>query len=205
MTNVVKFARKSVLCRESASRSTICSAQAIWRGSANGGYGAIGVESAEAAERPYSFTSCLASGNSTNPEELLAAAHASCFTLSLALVLQAAGYTPTELSTKAVVTLEPHGAGVRISRSALALRARVPNLDKATFETLAWHAEQRCAISQVAQSTDHPCRHTDLGLARLKALRANRPLSAVASIPKRCEPLKPSKSSRAELQGHVHL
>lgn len=152
MSNIVKFARKSVLCRESASRSRICSAQAIWRGGAGSGYGAIGVKSAEPAERPYSFLSCLASGNSSNPEELLAAAHASCFTLSLGLVLQAAGYTPTELSTQAVVTLEPDGAGIRISRSALTLRAKVPNLDQATFETLAWHAEQRCAISQALRA-----------------------------------------------------
>jgi len=79
--------------------------------------GAICVESTEPAEKLYSFMACLASGNGTNPEELLAAAHASCFTMSVALSLQAAGYTPAELSTEAVVTLEPDGASIRATRS----------------------------------------------------------------------------------------
>ncbi len=89
----------------------------------------------------------LSSGNSTNPEELLAAAHASCFTRSLARVLQAAGYTPAELSTKGVVTLEPDDGGVRVTVAALTVRAKVPNLSKAAFEAFAWQAEECSAIS----------------------------------------------------------
>ena len=62
------------------------------------------------------------------------------------------GFAPTELSTEAVVTLEPDGASMRISRSALTLRAKVPNLNKATFEAIAWRAEQTCPISEALRA-----------------------------------------------------
>jgi lipoyl-dependent peroxiredoxin len=150
MSNIVKFARKGR--PQSGPPSLIRTAQAVWRGGAGTGCGAISVESAEPAERSYSFMASLASGNGTNPEELLAAAHASSFALSLALVLQAAGYTPTELSTEAAVTLEPDGASIRMSRSELTLRAKVPNLDQARFEAIAWYAEQTCAISKALRA-----------------------------------------------------
>ena len=147
MSNILKFARKRTASDPSPSAATVSSAQAVWRGGAGTGCGAISVTSAEPAERAYSLMACLASGNCTSPEELLAAAHASCFTKSLVLVLQAAGYTPTELTPQAVVTLEQDGAGVRVSVSALTVRAKIPNLTNIAFEALAWHAEQRCAIS----------------------------------------------------------
>jgi osmotically inducible protein OsmC len=89
----------------------------------------------------------------TNPEELIAAAHAGCFTMSLAFVLQSAGFTPTELSTDAAVTLEANGKGFRISRSALTLRGRVPNLDDAAFARLADEAEKSCPVSKVLNAT----------------------------------------------------
>lgn len=151
MSNILKFARK----RRSPGQTADCmvsSAQTVWRGGPGTGCGAISVASAEPAERAYSFMSSLASGNTTNPAELLAAAHASCFTNSLAVVLQAAGYTPTELSTQAVVTLERDGASIRVSVSALTVRARIPNLSKIAFEAIAWHAEQRCAISNALRT-----------------------------------------------------
>jgi lipoyl-dependent peroxiredoxin len=81
----------------------------------------------------------------TNPEELIAAAHAGCFTMALAFGLQAAGLTPTELATEAAVTLEPEGESFRISRSALTLRAK----DEAKFTELARDAEKNCAVSKV--------------------------------------------------------
>ena len=147
MSNIVNFPRRSVASQPLDSRCRVSSAQAVWRGGAQTGCGAISVASAELAEKPYAFMARLASGSSTNPEELLAAAHASCFTRSLAQVLQAAGHTPAELSTKAVVTLEPDGAGVRVTVSALTVRAKIPNLTNAAFEAMAWQAEQRSAIS----------------------------------------------------------
>jgi lipoyl-dependent peroxiredoxin len=152
MSNVLRFARKRVPSRPSGSRPLTRSAQTVWRGAGSTGCGAICVESAEAAERPYSLMGRLANGNSTNPVELLAAAHASCFTMYLAFSLQAVGYTPTELSTEAVVTLEPDGASMRMSRSALTLRAKVPNLDRAAFEAIASHAEQTCPISKALRA-----------------------------------------------------
>ncbi|MDB6158852.1 MAG: OsmC protein [Gammaproteobacteria bacterium] len=88
----------------------------------------------------------------TNPEELIAAAHAGCFTMAFALRLQDAGYTPTQLNTEAAVTLERDTEGFRISRSALTLRASVPNLDQDTFDRLAQHAEQNCPVSRVLRA-----------------------------------------------------
>jgi osmotically inducible protein OsmC len=72
-----------------------------------------------------------------------------CFTMALAFQLQGGGYTPTERSTEAAVTLEPEGQGFRISRSALTLRADVPNLDQATFARMAGDAEKNCPVSRV--------------------------------------------------------
>jgi osmotically inducible protein OsmC len=83
------------------------------------------------------------------PEELIAAAHAGCFTMALAFQLQGAGFTPTELSTEAAVSLEPEGQGFRITRSALTLRANVPNLDQAAFDKMAGEAEKNCPVSKV--------------------------------------------------------
>ena len=101
------------------------------------------------AGTPYSFSTRFGEAKGTNPEELLAAAHAGCFTMALAFQLQGAGYTPTELTTEAAVSLEPEGAGFRITRSALTLRATVPGLDEATFKTLSGEAEKNCPLSKV--------------------------------------------------------
>jgi osmotically inducible protein OsmC len=91
----------------------------------------------------------------TNPEELIAAAHAGCFTMALAFRLQSAGYTPTELDTEAAVTLEPEGQGFRISSSALTLRAQVPNLDETKFAELAKDAEETCPVSKFSRQRSH--------------------------------------------------
>jgi lipoyl-dependent peroxiredoxin len=101
------------------------------------------------AETPYSFRTRFENEKGTNPEELIAAAHAACFTMALAFGLQGAGFTPTELATEAAVTLEPAGQGFRISQSALVLRAKVPNLDEAAFARLAGEAEKSCRVSRV--------------------------------------------------------
>src|SRR5947209_13088283 len=111
-------------------------AKAVWRGTGRAGSGNLSTDSGALAETPYSFKTRFESETGTNPEELIAAAHAGCFTMALAFGLQGAGYTPTELSTEAAVTLEAEGQGFRISRSALTLRASVPNLDQGTFARL---------------------------------------------------------------------
>jgi osmotically inducible protein OsmC len=124
-------------------------AKAVWRGTGRDGSGNLSTDSGALAETPYSFRTRFENEKGTNPEELIAAAHAGCFTMALAFQLQGAGYTPTELSTEAAVTLEPEGQGFRISRSALTLRANVPNLDEATFAQMASDAEKNCPVSKV--------------------------------------------------------
>lgn len=124
-------------------------AKAVWRGTGRAGDGNLSTNSGVLAETPFSFRTRFENGKGTNPEELIAAAHAGCFTMALAFLLQGAGYTPTELSTEAAVTLEPEGEGFRISRSALTLRAQVPNLDEAAFASMAGEAEKNCPVSKV--------------------------------------------------------
>ncbi len=124
-------------------------AKAVWRGTGRAGSGNLSTDSGVLAETPYSFKTRFENEKGTNPEELIAAAHAGCFTMALAFALQGAGFTPGELSTEAAVTLDPAGQGFRISRSALTLRASVPNLDEATFTRLAAEAEKNCPVSKV--------------------------------------------------------
>jgi len=124
-------------------------AKAVWRGTGRDGSGGLSTDSGVLAETPYSFKTRFDSEKGTNPEELIAAAHAGCFTMALAFRLQRAGYTPTELSTEAAVTLEQDDAGFRISRSALTLRAQVPNLDDDAFARMASDAEKNCPVSKI--------------------------------------------------------
>jgi len=124
-------------------------ATAVWRGTGRDGRGNLSTDSGVLAETPYSFKTRFENESGTNPEELIAAAHAGCFTMALAFELQSAGYTPTELTTESAVTLEQDGKGFRISRSALTLRAQVPILDEATFARMAGDAEKNCPVSKV--------------------------------------------------------
>lgn len=124
-------------------------AKAVWRGTGRAGNGQLSTNSGVLAETPYSFRTRFENEKGTNPEELIAAAHAGCFTMALAFQLQGAGFTPTELSTEAAVSLEPEGQGFRITRSALTLRANVPNLDQAAFDKMAGEAEKNCPVSKV--------------------------------------------------------
>jgi osmotically inducible protein OsmC len=128
-------------------------AKAVWRGTGRAGNGNLTTDSGVLAETPYSFKTRFENEKGTNPEELIAAAHAGCFTMALAFALQRADFTPTELSTEAAVTLEQEGQGFRISRSALTLRAKVPNLDEATFARLAGEAEKNCPVSKALNAT----------------------------------------------------
>src|SRR6478736_8672333 len=104
-------------------------ARAVWHGTGRAGSGQLTTDSGVLDATPYSFKTRFESEKGTNPEELIAAAHAGCFTMALAFQLQGAGFTPTELTTEAAVSLEPEGQGFRITRSALTLNAKVPNID----------------------------------------------------------------------------
>jgi osmotically inducible protein OsmC len=124
-------------------------AKAVWRGTGRAGNGTLSTDSGVLADTPYSFRTRFENEKGTNHEELIAAAHAGCFTMALAFGLQAGGYTPTELTTEAAVTLEPEGQGFRIIGSALTLRAKVPNLDETKFLEAARAAEKNCPVSKV--------------------------------------------------------
>jgi lipoyl-dependent peroxiredoxin len=127
-------------------------AKAVWHGTGRAGSGTLSSDSGVLADTPYSFKTRFESEKGTNPEELIAAAHAGCFTMALAFQMQAAGLTPAELATEAAVTLEQEGQGFKISKSALTLRAKVPNLDQAAFARMAGDAEKNCPISKVLKA-----------------------------------------------------
>ncbi len=124
-------------------------ANAVWRGTGRDGAGDLTTASSVLNRTPYSFKTRFEDEPGTNPEELLAAAHAGCFTMAVAFALQQAGFTPLELSTEAAVSLDPDGPGFKISKSALTLRAKIPGLDDAKFQELAKGAEQNCPVSKV--------------------------------------------------------
>lgn len=124
-------------------------ATAVWRGTGRDGSGALTSDSGVLSGTPYSFKTRFENEKGTNPEELIAAAHAGCFTMALAFQLQGAGLTPEELSTEAAVSIEKEGAGFRIARSALTLRAKVPNLSEQQFQQLAQEAEKTCPVSKL--------------------------------------------------------
>ena len=124
-------------------------AKAVWRGTGKDGAGDLSTDSGVLAETPYSYKTRFENEKGTNPEELIAAAHAGCFTMAMAFQLQTAGYEPTELTTEAAISLDPDGQGFKISKSALTLTAEVPGLDQETFDRLALVAEKNCPVSRV--------------------------------------------------------
>jgi len=123
-------------------------AKAVWRGTGRAGGGKLSTESGVLVETPYSFRTRFENEKGTNPEELIAAAHAGCFSMTLAFVLEGAGCTPTELNVEAAVTIEAEGQGFRISHSALTLRAKVPGLDDVAFARMVGDAEKNCPVSK---------------------------------------------------------
>ncbi len=124
-------------------------ARAVWRGTGKDGDGDLTTDSGVLSATPYSFKTRFESEPGTNPEELIAAAHAGCFTMQLAFLIQRAGLAAEELSTEAAVSLVPDGEGFKIDRSALTLRAKVPGLDQTKFDELARTAEKSCPVSRL--------------------------------------------------------
>jgi osmotically inducible protein OsmC len=127
-------------------------ANAVWHGAGRDGTGDLTTASGVLSFTPYSYKTRFESEPGTNPEELIAAAHAGCFTMALAFGLQQAGFTAEELRTEAAVSLDPDGGGFKISRSALTLRAKVPGLDAVKFQELAKGAEQNCPVSKLMKA-----------------------------------------------------
>ena len=128
-------------------------AEAEWKGSVTDGAGMMKLGSG-AFEGRYSFGSRFASEKGTNPEELIAAAHAGCFSMAFALGLGRAGFTPTRIHTTAKVHIERAGEGFRITRIDLDTQAEVPNIDDAKFREQAEAAKQGCPVSQALAGTE---------------------------------------------------
>src|SRR6202162_4736004 len=124
-------------------------ASAKWQGSGKDGAGSITTQSGTLKETPYGFNARFGDGKGTNPEELIAAAHAGCFSMATAFQLCGAGHPPASLHTDATLTMEQEGAGWKIAAVHLVLRARVPGLEDAAFQTLAADAKANCPVSKV--------------------------------------------------------
>lgn len=118
---------------------------AVWNGSGKEGKGHLTTQSTILDKTQYSFSSRFEEGPGTNPEELVAAAHAGCFTMKLSFVLGAAGFTPDSLETKCFINLED-GA---VTESHLVLKAKVPGISQEVFDASVKDAEQNCPISKL--------------------------------------------------------
>ena len=126
---------------------------AIWQGRVPDGGGCVSLGSG-AFEGPYSFGSRFEEEAGTNPEELLGAAHASCFSMALSLLLTEAGYTPTRIETRAKVRIERSGNGFAITQIALVTEGDVPGLDARTFSAHAEVAKRSCPVSKALTGVD---------------------------------------------------
>jgi lipoyl-dependent peroxiredoxin len=120
-------------------------ATAVWNGSGKDGKGTVTTQSSVLNKTQYSFNSRFAEGVGTNPEELVAAAHAGCFTMKLSFVLGEAGFTPTELTTDCTITL---GDGA-ITESNLVVKAKVPGITPEKFQACADDAKKNCPMSKL--------------------------------------------------------
>lgn len=124
-------------------------AKAIWKGTGKEGTGAISTQSAVLENTPYEFHSRFENGKNTNPEELLASAHAACFTMALAFGLNKAGFTADVLETECAVTVSPDNGGFTITKSALILGAKIPGITKEQFEEITAGAKAGCPVSKL--------------------------------------------------------
>jgi osmotically inducible protein OsmC len=124
-------------------------ASAEWRGSLKGGRGTISTDSGVLSKAQYSFGTRFEDGIGTNPEELIAAAHAGCFSMALSGQLGNARLTAESINTSALVTLEKTEAGFTITTVHLDVRARVPGADQQAFETAANNAKAGCPVSRL--------------------------------------------------------
>jgi len=122
---------------------------AVWKGGLKDGKGAITTKSGALKDYPYGFAARFEGQPGTNPEELIGAAHAGCFTMALSLILGEAGFTAEQMDTKAEITLTKQDDGFAITKSALTLRAKIPGIDDAKFQELAAKAKAGCPISKL--------------------------------------------------------
>jgi lipoyl-dependent peroxiredoxin len=127
-------------------------ASAQWQGGLKDGKGTISTESGALSEQPYGFNTRFEGVRGTNPEELLGAAHAGCFTMALSLMLGEAGFKADQLDTQAKVTLEQVDGGFAITAVHLTLKGKVPGIDAAAFQSIADKAKAGCPLSKVIRA-----------------------------------------------------
>jgi len=124
-------------------------AKALWHGTGRDGSGALSSDSGVLASTPYSFKTRFENEKGTNPEELIAAAHAGCFTMATSAALGKAGFTPEKLATTAALTLEQVSGNWTITTVDLQMTAKVPGIDAKKFQEIAADAKANCPVSRV--------------------------------------------------------
>ena len=129
-------------------------ASAVWRGDLKTGTGAISTGSGALSQLPYSFTTRFEDAPGTNPEELIGAAHAGCFSMALSAGLGKAGFKPERIATTADVTLEKVGESFKITKILLRTEAKIPNIDENAFREQAEGAKKNCPVSQALAGTN---------------------------------------------------
>jgi lipoyl-dependent peroxiredoxin len=127
-------------------------ASAVWKGSLKEGKGTISSDSGVLSNTPYSFSTRFENAKGTNPEELIAAAHAGCFTMALSAQLGNAGITPESLETTASLSLDKLESGWAITKIHLDVTARIPGADKAAFDKAAENAKAGCPVSKLLKA-----------------------------------------------------
>jgi osmotically inducible protein OsmC len=128
-------------------------ANARWQGTAKEGSGTLSTQSGTLSDVPYTFKARFGDGKGTNPEELIAAAHAGCFTMALSFALNNAGFTAEAIDTDAQLTLDQVPGGFAITAIHLTTRARIPSIDAAKFNEIAAGAKANCPVSKVLNAT----------------------------------------------------
>lgn len=124
-------------------------ASAHWEGNLKQGKGTVSTESGALKDNPYGFNTRFENEPGTNPEELIGAAHASCFSMAFSMLLGEENFTPESIDTKATVTLEKQNDGFAVTAVHLQMNARIPTIDQAKFEEIAGKAKTGCPISKL--------------------------------------------------------
>ena len=123
-------------------------ATGVWRGDLKGGDGEIGSSSGVLRDAPFTYATRWENDKGTNPEELIAAAHAGCYSMAFSNYLSQQGHVPDEIETRATITLD----GAAITKMHLVTRGRVPGLDEATFKRFADEADKKCPVSNLLRN-----------------------------------------------------
>jgi osmotically inducible protein OsmC len=129
------------------------SANAVWSGGLKDGKGTVSTESGALSGVPYNFRMRFENEKGTNPEELIAAAHAACFSMALSMILGDAGMTAENIATKATVSLDQRDGGFAVTSSHLQTTVKIPNADKAAFQKAVEAAKTGCPISKLLNAT----------------------------------------------------